>query len=282
MIKLGSLKTAEEAISAAGMNWAVEQTPIMGTNGMDITSHKLLFRSDNNQPLGVVGSGYMPISNASAFAFMDVLCEKQGATWEYGAVIKGGKKIVLQARLGNPFEVRPGDVCMEYVTLVNSHDGSTSLRAFFTPIRLFCMNQLAVALSSATSSINLRHTASIEFRIQDAFQVFALSGEYFAAFKQKAAYLSQKVCDTAMVNRFLDEVMKDTGSTKNENQRLEVVRLFEQGKGNGKGSAWDLWNSVTEWVDHERGSNADKRLESAMFGQGSHLKQNAWETALAL
>jgi len=282
MIKLGSLKTAEEAIVAAGMNFAVEQTPIMGCNGMDIKSHKLLFRSDDNQPLGVVGSGYVPIQNSHAFSFMDVLAEKHGATYEYGAVIKGGRRILIQARLGNPFDVRPGDKVEQFVTLVNSHDGSTSLRAFFTPIRLFCMNQLSIALAKATSAINLRHTANIEFRIRDALQVFNLSGEYFAVFKQKAAYLSQKIVDTAMVNRFLDEVMKDTGSTKNENQRQDVVRLFENGKGNGRGTAWDLWNGMTEFIDHERGSNPDKRLESSMFGQGSHLKQASFEAAMEL
>lgn len=283
MIKLNSLKSSTEAIQKAGMAWSVEQTEIIGTNFMEIKSHKLLFRSDNNQPLGVVGSNYQPVSNSSAFAFMDVLADITGLTYESAAMIKGGQKIVVQARLGHdPFEVRPGDVCEQFVTLINSHNGSTGLRAVYTPIRLLCQNQLSVALSKATSSINLRHTSNIESRMRDAFQIFNLAGDYFHVFKEKASYLANKIMDTHKVNLFLDTIMKDTGSTRNENQRNDIIRLFEQGKGNGKGSAWDIFNATTEFVDYERGSNPEKRLESALFGSGSHLKQNAWDAALAL
>ena len=64
--------------------------------------------------------------------------------------------------------------------------------------------------------------------------------------------------------------------------------LFEgQGRGaemaSAKGTAFGLLNAVTEFVDHERRArSADHRLESAWFGQGAALKENALEQALMM
>jgi hypothetical protein len=40
---------------------------------------------------------------------------------------------------------------------------------------------------------------------------------------------------------------------------------------------------VTEWADHKRNTRtADRRLDSAWFGDSSNLKQRAWDEALKL
>ena len=62
----------------------------------------------------------------------------------------------------------------------------------------------------------------------------------------------------------------------------DVLRLFKTGKGNGQNKAWDLFNGYTEWIDWERTSNDQKREVSAVLGQGSKLKQKAFETVLSL
>ena len=203
-------------------------------------------------------------------------------TYEFAGSIKAGKKVVVQAKLQGSFDVRPGDPCDRYITMINSHDGSTGLKAFFTPIRLFCMNQLQAALKGAISSVSLRHTVNASQRMHDAMQVFGLSENYFEHFKERAAFLDNKIVDAQMVGRFLDEVVGNTGSTKNSNHRNEVTRLFEQGKGNGQGSAYDLYNGLTEFVDHSKISDDEKRYESALVGAGARMKQAAWEVALSL
>jgi hypothetical protein len=58
--------------------------------------------------------------------------------------------------------------------------------------------------------------------------------------------------------------------------------LFENGRGNFGTSAFELYNAAVEWVDHERGSDPEKRLDSAMFGGGAALKGKAFEAALAV
>ena len=75
--------------------------------------------------------------------------------------------------------------------------------------------------------------------------------------------------------------------------RESLLRLFEAGKGNAlpgvKGTVWAAVNAVTEYVDYERptrrsngDSQVEKRFESAVFGSGASLKEQAWSRALTL
>jgi phage/plasmid-like protein (TIGR03299 family) len=286
-VNLNNLTSAADAMEKAGMAWAAEQSEIVSTNGIDIPDFKLIYRGDNRAPLGVVGKDYEPVQNSDAFAFFDTICNSKGARYTTALEVKGGRKIVLQAIIPGNFEVRKGDSIAKHITLVNSHDRSCSLMAFYTPVRLFCMNQLHVAFKLQQGAVKIRHTASIKERMDLALQVFAKGEQYFEYFKQQSVALAQKIVDKAMVERFLNDVLgkpepgKDE-STKRTNQKNEITRLFESGKGNGKGSAWDLFNGVTEYIDHVRGNDEEKRLESAMFGDGAKMKQGAFEAAMSL
>ena len=232
--------------------------------------------------LGVVGKDYEIIQNTSAFAFFDVVAERHGARYEYAGVIKEGRKIFLQAKLGKSFDAVPGDTVDCYVTMVTSHDGSSSLRAFLTPIRLFCQNQLIRAIKAATTNVMLKHTSQVNERLQDALRVFKVSTDGFAIFQEKAKYLARKLVDKQMVERFLRQIIEETGSTRAKNQKDNVLELFEHGRGNTGKTAWHLYNAATEYVDHQRTSDPEKSLDSSMFGSGALLKERAFSEALTL
>jgi hypothetical protein len=167
--------------------------------------------------------------------------------------------------------------------MATSHDGSSSMRCFLTPIRLFCENQLIIAIKNATTNVVLRHTSGAAVKMQQAFEVFATARNAFLIFKQKAKYLAQKQVDRERVKRFLDDVVgPDDKSTRVRNNRETVTRLFESGKGNFGKNSFQLYNAVTEWVDHERTKDFEKRLESAMFGSVAVIKEKAFEAAMAL
>ncbi len=283
LTKIDPSLTAIEAIEKAGLNWFVEPVELLAGHGASVPDHRAIFRTDTNKCLGVVGQSYQPIQNHTAFAFFDTIAERYGATYESAGVVKGGKKIFLQARLNRSFDaVRGGDPVECYITLVNSHDGSSSLNAFLTPIRLWCQNQLNNAIKNATTNVSLRHTATIEYRLRDALSVFNMATTSFDEFQKKAQYLAQKLVDKRMVEEFLNSIVPETGSTRVLNQREKIVELFESGKGNFGRSAWHLYNGATEWVDHYRNSDPDKALDSAMFGSGALLKGKAFEAALKI
>ena len=75
---------------------------------------------------------------------------------------------------------------------------------------------------------------------------------------------------------FGQEETPEAISTRTRNQMDTVGDLFINGVGNRGLNNWDMLNAVTEFVDHKRSKDADKRLDSAWFGGGAELKQKAW------
>ncbi len=266
----------------SGLAWSVEQAQLMTCNGISVDTHKALFRSDTNKILGIVGTGYTPVQNPTAFAFFDVITEKYGATYEYAGIIKDGRKIFLQAKLGRSFEAAPGDQVDMYLTMVTAHDGSLSLRAFLTPIRLFCQNQLIRAIRHATTNIQLKHTSTVNNRLRDATMVFQVSMQAAEEFEAKAKFLTQKLVDRQMVEKFLNEISWIPAAPDSGTSRTAIEALFHNGRGNRGQNAWELYNAAVEYVDHERSKDPEKALDSAMFGAGALLKERAFQAALAV
>ena len=62
-----------------------------------------------------------------------------------------------------------------------------------------------------------------------------------------------------------------------ESLAKEIENLFQYGKGNSGETAFDLYNGVTEYVDHFRGKDDSSRLANSMIGSGAAMKTNAFE-----
>jgi hypothetical protein len=54
------------------------------------------------------------------------------------------------------------DVIEEYIFLTTSHDGSGSIMAAFTPVRIVCNNTLNAALRNNSNAVFIKHTANAE------------------------------------------------------------------------------------------------------------------------
>jgi phage/plasmid-like protein (TIGR03299 family) len=281
--KIGKGMTIESLLEESGMNWFAEEQELITAGGIHVPKNKALVRSDNNHVLGVVGNRYEPVQNSTAFAFLDTLTKDEQATYQYFYNIDGGSKVIVQAKIDNgDFDVRRGDAIESYITMINSFNGTTPFKVFFTPIRLFCTNQLNAALKNATSNIVIRHTKTAEAKAEEAFAVLGKAKHYFDEFKKTAQALAQKTYDSKMVDMFLNEVMGEAESTRMTNQHEAVVDLAENGKGNNGESIWDLYNGYTEYVDHYASKDESKRLASAMVGVGFNKKAKAWDTAVSM
>jgi phage/plasmid-like protein (TIGR03299 family) len=230
--------------------------------------------------LGVVGKNYEPMQNHTAFAFLDEIVKANKAQYEYLYSVDGGAKIIVQAKIDNSFEVRKGDQVDTYITMINSFDGKMPLRAFFTSKRLFCLNQLRGALRNAFDSVSIRHTKNMNGKVEEAFKVLGMAQEYFDSFKQHAIIMAQKTLDKNMIDNMLDEVMGKTDSTRQENQRDEIKKLIDSGKGNNGSSVWDFYNGIVEFSDHFRVKDDEKRLANNLIGSGLTLKESAWDVSM--
>jgi phage/plasmid-like protein (TIGR03299 family) len=65
-----------------------------------------------------------------------------------------------------------------------------------------------------------------------------------------------------------------------------IIGNFEGGRGSdlpdARGSYWQAYNAVTEYLSHERGRSADSRLNGLWFGEGAAINQRALSTAVAM
>src|SRR6266545_3202846 len=91
---------AASMIAAAGLDWSVQQHPLEAVVEREYQSlrvpvprHVANVRSDTRAVLGVVGEGYEPLQNASAFAFCDAITDSGRAHWIGGGSTRGGARV---------------------------------------------------------------------------------------------------------------------------------------------------------------------------------------------
>jgi phage/plasmid-like protein (TIGR03299 family) len=274
--------TISDVLESSGMNWFAETHEMITGSGIDVPSHKAIVRNDINKSIGVVGNRYCPVQNSDAFAFMDVLVQEHKAVYEHIYQVNGGSRVIVQARMNNDFEVQQGDVVSSYITMINSFDGTTPFKCYFTPIRLWCANQLVLSFKKSVASVSIRHTTNAMEKAETAFRVLGLADNIFESFKITAKKLTQKILDNQVVEKFLADVIGEETSAQKIRQRQEVLSITESGIGNRGNTLWDLYNGVTEWIDHKRGNDINKRMASALVGSGFNVKQKAWNSVSSL
>ena len=269
----------EEALDASNLNFICDSSELMGAtaNGLMAPDHKMLYREDTGSVLGIVGKKYQPIQNSLAMSFMDAIVKKNEFSYTQAVSKNDGAVTIMVAESDRKDEVKVGDDVARQIRLVNGFNGKTGFSVEFTMLRLVCTN--GMVKDERESIIRFKHTINVQNRMEVALRVFDEAVEFHSIFLEQSRVLAQKAVDANMVDKFLEGLFKD--KQKNYKKCEEIHHLFEGGKGNHGETAWDLYNGVTEWVDH----HADKGLrreDYALFGSGHKLKAKAWDVARAI
>lgn len=168
--------TSADALRLAGLDWEVVQEPIFTDFKESIEGYKANVRDSDRKVLGVVSDRYKVVQNSDAFSFTDELLGK-GVRYETAGSLQGGKKIWLLARLPQEYIIA-GERISPYLVFSNTHDGSGSVKAAITPVRVVCNNTLNLALSTAKRSFSIIHTGDIQDKIQEAKDTLFMAEEY--------------------------------------------------------------------------------------------------------
>lgn len=287
--------TAVEAIEAAKLNYLVGQTPIQTAEGKVIPRKYATVNLETGEPLGIVGENYQIIQNVEAFSFFDVVVGEGQAIYHTAGALGKGERIWLLAKLPKDMVVAREDVVEKYIALTTSHDGLSSLKAYFTPVRVVCQNTLTASLRDAKDGISIRHCGDIKGKIDEARRVLNLSVNYYEKFEQIAKQMVNVQLNAEKVNSYFDKVLgadvTEESSTRLQNQKDTLVHLFEYGKGNDRPDVrhtlWAGYNAVTEYADHYRafkneGTDGSLRLKNIWFGSSAQLKDKAFKEAVSL
>lgn len=306
--------TIEEGIVIAGLDWEVKTEPLFTKGGIVVDS-RATYREikgvkDGKQftkhdVLGVVGPRYTPLQNKDAFAWFQPFIDSGEASLHTAGSLHDGKTVwVLAVVNGDPLKIRGNDDVIRFILLSNSHDGSTSVRVGFTPIRVVCANTLAFAhADEASTLIRLRHSTSVKANLEAVRDVMSLANAEFEATAEQYRMLAKKDINKRDLKRYIKKVlgydqkdvkeMSKRGITMMNKRIGTLLDRFEDGRGievvpEVAGTWWAAYNAVTEYLSYDRGRSKDEnvaqqnRLDSVWFGPSANDNVAALHTALEM
>jgi phage/plasmid-like protein (TIGR03299 family) len=287
-------ETSEQAICEAGLDWSVEKRQLFADNGsgnmlIPVPGNHAVVRTSDASVLGIVGDQYDPIQNRTAFNFFDSFIQTGQVKYDTAGSLHKGRNIWIMAKLEGMMRVGGKDEVAKYLLLHNSHDGSKKLSVMLTPIRVVCNNTLQAALKSQTAqnSLKLKHTRTVNARLDAAAQALAEYNNQFEVALESYDFLASRQCTAALLEQYLDLIFPLPKEREGGRNRAihEIVKDLFGGKmlGGSDGSFWSAYNAVTEYSDHwSANKNSDTRLESIWFGTLANTKAKALESALQL
>jgi len=275
----------QQMLVKAGLDWTVSKRGMMTTDGIEVPEKVALVRDSDNSVLDIVGKDWNPVQNLEAFEFFNDFVRSGDMEMHTAGSLMEGRVIWALAKVNEKFEVFGNDVIESYLLFSNPHRFGQSIDVRFTPIRVVCNNTLTLSLNSkSVSSVKVSHKKS--FDAESVKETLGVAKEKLSKYKEMAEFLGSKRYNQTSVAEYLDGLFPSY-SKKNGEHFLSrpaerVYELLEQqpGANFAPGSWWSAFNAVTFFTDHERGRDADARLQSAWYGQSKSLKLKALEDAV--
>lgn len=304
------MRVPKEIIEAIKKGDPFEWTPNLHNI---VESHKATVYGADGHTLGVVGKNYGIVQNRAAMEFINFIEECSGTAPEIvsAGYLGHGEKMFVTARLGEDSYIEGNDAYTTYVVFTNTHDGTGSLCAMITPIRVICQNTLNMALNSRESGkLVYHHTSRVNERIdlqiaanrQRAAEVFSAYGKFKTDFIAQminlkgqmilkgdvAEFAAKMTLNDAqyklwtLADRNVDRV--DEISTRTKNSMNALITAIESGIGQNQHRGSKLWllNGLTTYLHNERKwSSAQTEYQSLMEGQGRNKVQKAYNLLIA-
>ncbi|MFH7012368.1 DUF932 domain-containing protein [Flavobacterium sp. FlaQc-52] len=296
--------TSKEAIIHAGLDYEIEKRKLFTSgknaispesetfdNTIEVPNYFSTVRTDNDTVLGVVGKDYQIVQNRDAFSFFDSIVGGDGILYETAGALGKGERIFITAKLPDYIRVGNNDLIEKYLFLTTSHDGSGSITAAFTPIRIVCANTLNAAMQNKTNTVRIRHTSNAKQRLEQAHKVIGISDmlsvQMEAIFNNWAKVRItdnevKKLIQSALVPN--KEVLKSIQDGKEEELSTCFTNMVEsafeyamsdpaQLMETTKGTVFGAYNAVTGYFQNVRNYKDDEaKLTSLLMGGTGQLR----------
>lgn len=284
-------------IEEAGFNYDILDTPVCGQVGdqnIYLPNRRLLYRSDTLGALSVVSDSYKIVQPREVLEFYEDLVETAGFQLETAGILFGGKRMFALAKTNEDTEVADGDPVKGYLLLSTSCDGSLATSARFTSIRVVCNNTLSMAIRNQDGEeqkkIVIPHSREFNANaVKEQLGLAQSSYDHFITDMRKLVRrkLTKREEVEALIRIFGDPTKALEDQDAGPANLMKQAHKLYSGDGMGadmvRGTAWGLLNGITEMLDHHTGHKTpDARMDSAMFGQNSKLKEAARDELLLM
>lgn len=269
-VTLENVHSLETALKLSGLDYSVEKRPLQFVNKMEqeLNGQKILvdtpftipdqfatIRTDTNEPLGIVGKGYNILQNHEAFDFLDSLA-LNGAKFEtagsYGQ--NGAKSFITMST--EPMKILDDDF-LPTIMFLNSHDGSKAIQAMFISIRIFCSNCIARARKNAENRVSIRHSSSMQSKLEQAKGILLQNTNYLENLKEEAEKLAvkpySKEAFEALARRLFPINAEDSEIIQIRNLAMieKLMTAYNQDDlQNFKNTSWRALQAISDFESH--------------------------------
>jgi phage/plasmid-like protein (TIGR03299 family) len=280
----------EDAIVSAGLDWEVGLKDLQTVDGVPV-SHRATYRKTDGSILGVVGPRYTPLQNRDAFDWFQPFLDAGECNIHTAGSLHSGQKVWVLAQLNRDnSEIVRGDEVSKFILLSNSHDGTTAIRVGYTPIRVVCVNTLAMAHGHSDSKlIRIRHTRSSKTNLDNVRDIMDNINVQFEATAEQFRFLASKDFNQNDVRRYVKTMLGIEGTvdgdikTRTRNIMDDILTRIEgpkQSATNVRGTWWAAYNGFNEYLNYAKGRTEDNRLDSLWFGANANDNIKALNKAL--
>lgn len=265
-----------------------------GVYDQPVKNSKIILRNDGLE-LSTVGADFelvqpMDIFNRYVKRFTDTGKVKLTAG---GSIHKGASMWAVAKIHGADAEIVSGDAIGGYLFFFTGFDGKLRMGIWNLFQRRVCWNTLAHALSTGKAHMR-KHTKNIRYAMNESVTSIETSINSF--FENVNAYktLAAKKMDRNTQEEYIGKVIltpdelegKKELSTKKETIVRNVIDLLDTQRGLElvpaiRGTAWQAYNAVSEYITHDYGRSEDSRLHAQWFGESAKVNQKALQLALA-
>jgi len=293
--------TAEEAIKNANLDYEVDKAVIQYTSSNAITNGiegiYATYRTDNSEYLGLVRSRYEIVQNRDAFAFFDTIVHEGEAIFETAGVLGKGERIFLLAKLPDDFEIA-GEKIEKYILLTNSHDGSSSVVAGLTNVRVVCNNTLQAALSGLENKVLIKHTNGVQDRLKEAHKVMGIASKYNKEVEQIFSQMVDVKMDEGQYRDYFTKVLAPEYKAKSNEEQAEMSTRLKnmveattqfafthptQITSPANGTLWGAYNAISGYYNYIKPyDNQEKKFHSQFFGAANSKMIKSFDEAVAV
>lgn len=280
-------------LTAADLGWTVHKEPLytqdpIGT--LEVTGQFALVRSDTRDFLSVVSDRYQPIQNSQVVDFFEQYTQEFGGSITHGGHFNS-KNLVLYADLGKEIDLGQGHLANCGLMARTGHYPGAALQIMIGVIHIVCTNQFTFRGTGTENKGFYYQYHNLTFTDEakaTAHSTLAAAQAFIENYKTYAqALMNQEISDNFAKN-FVIKFLGDESKTLDEqpttvNNILNIYHSRNYIGVNDKEdpTAWRLWNSITQYLDHKSNNPNSRFGRSALIGRGQEIKHQTFNALLA-
>lgn len=289
-------KTLCENAVEHGLDWEIRLDKMYRINQgsdrpmyIEVPNKVAIVRSDVDVVLGTASDNYVPLSNMSVYGSLDNIVSNGLAKPDTMGSLRGGGIVWGLLKIDVPNEeVVAGDTVQRWILYSTGNDGKRGVSIGFVDIRTVCSNTIHAAWSSELSKlISIAHRGNVQANVDAVIKSMDIASREFRATIEDYRKMAGTSINQLDLRNYV-KVVLDLDEKDNNKRATNLIDKVASMASNGIGNSgigdnvWGAFNSVTQFLSHEAGRNADNRYSSLWFGRGANVLKVAHSEAMKL